>query len=223
MRSADEKRHEDFPMHSCASRMGFASAPTAHGHRSCEMLQPTGFRADRTVQLHRKRRHRLLARATPHTNDLAAPSDRSHKNVPDSDSLAWSLCMHRWFVHDWYSMWNFIELDVGIVAASLPTLKPLFGRLLNQARRWTSGQTGSEHHGPAPPPHDRHNAMHGSAQRSKLWRDSVRNSLHMFVCLVYAKDGTPCSLGKASRQRGQHSSATSHGPQVDQYCGHARV
>jgi hypothetical protein len=30
------------------------------------------------------------------------------------------------YIHDSYSIWNFIELDMGIIAASLPALKPLF-------------------------------------------------------------------------------------------------
>lgn len=32
--------------------------------------------------------------------------------------------------HDLYSTWNFIELHLGIIAASLPALKPLFTRML---------------------------------------------------------------------------------------------
>jgi hypothetical protein len=31
------------------------------------------------------------------------------------------------YVYDTCSIWNFIELDMGIIAASLPALKPLFG------------------------------------------------------------------------------------------------
>ena len=30
------------------------------------------------------------------------------------------------YIYDSYSIWNFIELDMGIIAASLPALKPLF-------------------------------------------------------------------------------------------------
>lgn len=30
------------------------------------------------------------------------------------------------YIYDTYSIWNFIELDMGIIAASLPALKPLF-------------------------------------------------------------------------------------------------
>lgn len=53
----------------------------------------------------------------------------------------------RRFIHDWYSMWNFIELDVGIIASSLPALKPLFTRFLDAARDLASGQTGSRYNG----------------------------------------------------------------------------
>jgi hypothetical protein len=44
------------------------------------------------------------------------------------------------FIHDAFSMWNFIELDVGIVAASLPPLKPLFNRFLEAARSVVQSQ-----------------------------------------------------------------------------------
>ncbi|CAN9447753.1 unnamed protein product [Alternaria sp. RS040] len=45
------------------------------------------------------------------------------------------------FVHDTFSMWNFIELDVGILAASLPTLRPLFNRFLEAARSVVQSQS----------------------------------------------------------------------------------
>ncbi|KAL5461630.1 hypothetical protein PMIN06_002126 [Paraphaeosphaeria minitans] len=38
-----------------------------------------------------------------------------------------------WTVHDSFNVWNYIELTVGIIAASLPTLKPLFHRALHTA------------------------------------------------------------------------------------------
>ncbi|OWY44915.1 uncharacterized protein AALT_g3780 [Alternaria alternata] len=44
------------------------------------------------------------------------------------------------FVHDTFSMWNFIELDVDILAASLPTLRPLFNRFLEAARSVVQSQ-----------------------------------------------------------------------------------
>jgi|SRR5690242_13462947 len=42
------------------------------------------------------------------------------------------------FIYDGYSMWNFVELDVGIIAGSLPAVKPLFNRFLDAARGMTS-------------------------------------------------------------------------------------
>lgn len=44
-----------------------------------------------------------------------------------------------WTVHDSFNVWNFIELSVGIIAASLPALKPLFNWCLETARAITSG------------------------------------------------------------------------------------
>jgi hypothetical protein len=38
------------------------------------------------------------------------------------------------YIYDTYSIWNFIELDMGIIAASLPALKPLFGWFRDTAR-----------------------------------------------------------------------------------------
>ena len=43
------------------------------------------------------------------------------------------------FIYDGYSMWNFVELDLGIIAGSLPSIKPLLNRFLNAARRLTNG------------------------------------------------------------------------------------
>jgi hypothetical protein len=42
------------------------------------------------------------------------------------------------FVHDTMTVWRFIELDVGIIAASLPALKPLFSWFLGAARGLTT-------------------------------------------------------------------------------------
>ncbi|XPS72488.1 hypothetical protein M3J09_004653 [Ascochyta lentis] len=47
------------------------------------------------------------------------------------------------FIYDGYSMWNFVELDVGIIAGSLPAIKPLFNRFLDAARGLTSGPSKS--------------------------------------------------------------------------------
>jgi hypothetical protein len=41
------------------------------------------------------------------------------------------------YIRDAYSIWNFIELDIGIIAASLPTLKPLFSCFYDTARGLT--------------------------------------------------------------------------------------
>lgn len=38
------------------------------------------------------------------------------------------------FVHDRFTLWRFIEFDVGIIAASLPALKPLFNWFLGSVR-----------------------------------------------------------------------------------------
>ncbi|KAF2494293.1 hypothetical protein BU16DRAFT_512732 [Lophium mytilinum] len=48
-----------------------------------------------------------------------------------------------WTVHDSFNVWNYIELTVGIVAATLPSLKPLFGWLLNTARALTTAGSGN--------------------------------------------------------------------------------
>lgn len=47
------------------------------------------------------------------------------------------------FIYDGYSMWNFVELDVGIIAGSLPSIKPLFNKFLDAARGLTSGPSKS--------------------------------------------------------------------------------
>ncbi|KAF2708167.1 hypothetical protein K504DRAFT_534812 [Pleomassaria siparia CBS 279.74] len=44
-----------------------------------------------------------------------------------------------WTYRDSFSVWNFIEFTIGILAASLPTLKPLFSWALETARAMTSG------------------------------------------------------------------------------------
>ncbi|KAJ8118158.1 hypothetical protein OPT61_g815 [Boeremia exigua] len=42
------------------------------------------------------------------------------------------------YVYDRFTLWRFIEFDVGIIAASLPALKPMLNRCLGAARTWTS-------------------------------------------------------------------------------------
>lgn len=44
-----------------------------------------------------------------------------------------------WTVDDAFNTWNYIEMCVGAIAASLPTLKPLFKDILETARSMTSG------------------------------------------------------------------------------------
>jgi hypothetical protein len=47
------------------------------------------------------------------------------------------------YIKDAYTIWNFIELYVGIVAASLPALKPLFSWFYATARGMTKGTRGT--------------------------------------------------------------------------------
>lgn len=47
------------------------------------------------------------------------------------------------YVKDTYTIWNFIELYVGIIAASLPALKPLFSWLHSTALGMTKGTRGT--------------------------------------------------------------------------------
>ncbi|KAF7441853.1 hypothetical protein A1F99_137050 [Pyrenophora tritici-repentis] len=49
----------------------------------------------------------------------------------------------RRFVHDKWMMWNYVELTVGIIAGSLPALKPLFVRMLKAAREKTAMGSGT--------------------------------------------------------------------------------
>lgn len=44
-----------------------------------------------------------------------------------------------WTVSDSFNVWNYIEMCTGIIAASLPTLKPLFKDILDTARGLTAG------------------------------------------------------------------------------------
>lgn len=41
------------------------------------------------------------------------------------------------WIHDTYVVWNFIELDMGIIAASLPAIKPMFNWFYDTARSLT--------------------------------------------------------------------------------------
>ena len=44
-----------------------------------------------------------------------------------------------WTFHDTFFMWNNIEFNIGILAASLPSLRPLFAKILGVTQRFTSG------------------------------------------------------------------------------------
>jgi hypothetical protein len=44
-----------------------------------------------------------------------------------------------WTVQDSFNIWNYVEFTIGILAASLPPLKPLFNSFLKTARAMTAG------------------------------------------------------------------------------------
>ncbi|KIW88074.1 uncharacterized protein Z519_11184 [Cladophialophora bantiana CBS 173.52] len=46
-----------------------------------------------------------------------------------------------WTYHDSFFMWNNIEFNIGILAASLPSLRPLFARILGATQRFTSSNS----------------------------------------------------------------------------------
>ena len=51
-----------------------------------------------------------------------------------------------WTVYDSFNLWNYIEFTVGIIAASLPSLRPLFNWFYESARAFTTGRSkGSEY------------------------------------------------------------------------------
>lgn len=52
------------------------------------------------------------------------------------------LTQHPFCRHNSFNVWNYIELNIGIVAASLPALKPLFSWFLDTARAITSSGGG---------------------------------------------------------------------------------
>jgi hypothetical protein len=49
-----------------------------------------------------------------------------------------------WTVRDSFNIWNYIEFTIGIIAASLPALKPLFNWFLEAARAITTGRGSRE-------------------------------------------------------------------------------
>ncbi|KIX07707.1 uncharacterized protein Z518_02361 [Rhinocladiella mackenziei CBS 650.93] len=46
-----------------------------------------------------------------------------------------------WTFHDSFFMWNNIEFNIGILAASLPALRPLFSKILGATQRFTSSNS----------------------------------------------------------------------------------
>jgi hypothetical protein len=89
------------------------------------------------------------------------------------------------FIHDRYSMWNFIELDIGIVAASLPALKPLFSRFLDVARGLTSGQKISGYDDSKVTGNGQCNDGSISGFRSNNQREGVRESVRILTRSKY--------------------------------------
>lgn len=54
-----------------------------------------------------------------------------------------------WTFHDSFFMWNNIEFNVGILAASLPALRPLFTNILGATSRFTSSNNNNNRNNPA--------------------------------------------------------------------------
>ena len=48
------------------------------------------------------------------------------------------------YIDDTFTMWRFIEYDVGIIVASLPSLKPLFKHILHNGTRGTTVSSGHQ-------------------------------------------------------------------------------
>ncbi|KAF2036233.1 hypothetical protein EK21DRAFT_106337 [Setomelanomma holmii] len=97
----------------------------------------------------------------------------------------------RRFIHDRYSMWNFIELDIGIIAASPPALKPLSGRFLDVARGLASGQKPSGFKDPKPLGYLERNDGSDDAGRSRTRRHTVRESVANFARSSAGSDHAP--------------------------------
>ncbi|KAK8240245.1 phosphatidylserine decarboxylase [Phyllosticta capitalensis] len=72
-----------------------------------------------------------------------------------------------WTVHDSFNVWNDIELNTGIIAASLPSLKPLFNWALQTARAITSSG-GRTNAAPRPRP-----SYHGHGYVKQMESSSV--------------------------------------------------
>jgi hypothetical protein len=92
------------------------------------------------------------------------------------------------FVHDTFTIWRFIEYDVGIIAASLPSLKPLFKRVLNGTRGTTPSGPNKLRYSIRPEPSDDEMPLEGyhgkagnsvaiSSKRSlPVWRPTSGNN-----------------------------------------------
>ena len=75
-----------------------------------------------------------------------------------------------WTVHDSFNVWSYIELTIGIIAASLPCLKPLFNWLLETARAFSSfgrSSGGTEYKGSA------HGANSGQRRTNEYSNKSI--------------------------------------------------
>ncbi|KAK7513601.1 phosphatidylserine decarboxylase [Phyllosticta citriasiana] len=77
-----------------------------------------------------------------------------------------------WTVHDSFNVWNDIELNTGIIAASLPSLKPLFNWALQTARAITSSG-GRTNNGPHRPRASPYGTYHGHGYVKQMESSSV--------------------------------------------------
>ncbi|CAN9336731.1 unnamed protein product [Alternaria alternata] len=112
----------------------------------------------------------------------------------------------RRFVHDKWMMWNYVELTVGIIAGSLPALKPLFLRVLNAARERTAVGTGrvtgsgrpdtlgyerqdQSKSGIALSEYRSGNRASGTAMERPVWRTESRNDSDESVIPLHGPEG----------------------------------
>jgi hypothetical protein len=96
------------------------------------------------------------------------------------------------YIHDAYSVWNFIELDIGIIAASLPVLKPLFSWFSETARIITRPTKGSGFRSRQLQGYQKQTGSAGIVLNSYKFGPSVRISAH-----PYERDGTGRRSGAA--------------------------
>ncbi|KAK4946112.1 hypothetical protein LTR10_014914 [Elasticomyces elasticus] len=80
-----------------------------------------------------------------------------------------------WTFHDSFFMWNNIEFNVGILAASLPALRPLFTKLLGVTSRFTSSNNtrGQKYGG-----YDADGLAYGRSKRAS--QNPARDYYHQF-------------------------------------------